>query len=105
MCYIFFSFKTPGYCILKCIAYNTSCHCFVPFFFNSAEINFQKYKCVNNCVSVDTALAKSALSPHGGKTVKLLNTLQEEQDRREKKPLLRRDTEEVSVLGPLFLAF
>uniref|UniRef100_A0A8W8NA20 CAP-Gly domain-containing protein n=1 Tax=Magallana gigas TaxID=29159 RepID=A0A8W8NA20_MAGGI len=40
------------------------------------------------------ALAKSALSPHGGKTVKLLNTLQEEQDRREKKPLLRRDTEE-----------
>lgn len=77
---------------------------FCAFFFYSAERNFLKI-CVNNCVSVDTALAKSALSPHGGKTVKLLNTLQEEQDRREKKPLLRRDTEEVSVLGPLFLAF
>lgn len=58
-----------------------------------------KYTCVNNSVSVDTALAKTALSPHGGKTVKLLNTLQEEQDRREKKPLLRTDTEEVSALS------
>lgn len=63
------------------------------------------YTCVNNSVSVDTALAKTALSPHGGKTVKLLNTLQEEQDRREKKPLLRTDTEEVSALSLLFLAF
>ena len=52
-------------------------------------------------LSVDTALAKSALSPHGGgKAVKLLNTLQEEQDRREKKPLLRRDTEEVGTAAP-----
>lgn len=63
------------------------------------------YTCVNNSVYVDTALAKTALSPHGGKTVKLLNTLQEEQDRREKKPLLRTDTEEVSALSLLFLAF
>ena len=54
-------------------------------------------------LSVDTALAKSALSPHGGgKAVKLLNTLQEEQDRREKKPLLRRDTEEVGTAAPCY---
>lgn len=105
MCYIFFSFKTHGYYILKCIAYKYIMPLFCAFFFYSAERNFLKYTCVNNSVSVDTALAKSALSPHGGKTVKLLNTLQEEQDRREKKPLLRRDTEEVSVLGPLFLVF
>ncbi|XP_055998502.1 kinesin-like protein KIF13B isoform X3 [Ostrea edulis] len=45
-------------------------------------------------IAISPPLAKSALSPLGAKGMKPLNTLREEQDLREKKPLLRGDTEE-----------
>lgn len=40
MCYIFFSFKTPGYCtcILNCIAYKYIMPLFCAFFFYSADL-------------------------------------------------------------------
>ncbi|XP_078332068.1 kinesin-like protein KIF13A isoform X4 [Crassostrea virginica] len=66
-----------------------------PSFLNLRSMAISPRTCTTLLSMCYHALAKSALSPHGGgKAVKLLNTLQEEQDRREKKPLLRRDTEE-----------
>lgn len=45
------------------------------------------------------ATPKSTISPHASKAVKPLRTLQEEQQQRERKPLLQQDTEEVSIVN------
>ncbi|XP_062573075.1 kinesin-like protein KIF13B isoform X4 [Saccostrea cucullata] len=65
-----------------------------PNFLNLRSLAISQRTCTTLLSMCYHALAKSALSPHGVKAIKPLNTLQEEQNRRERKPLLRGDTDE-----------